>query len=160
MSASSTKEQHNLSHNELAKTEAPQTLNAIINISNLRLRTYIGFNEEEKTKQQDLIINAEIHYPADSECLGDSVENALNYKIITKQIIQHVEQGRFLLLEKLVMDVLKICYRNPIVHYAKVRIDKPHALRFADSVSLTLEQGCVQQVGALNHDSQTLAQAV
>ena len=33
--------------------------NAIINITNLRLRTYIGFNEEEKQKQQDIIINAE-----------------------------------------------------------------------------------------------------
>lgn len=170
MTASSSKIQNDVSHTQLPNTqptnnELPQTLNAIINISNLRLRTYIGFNEEEKTKQQDLIINAEIHYPADSECLGDSVDNALNYKIITKQIIQHVEQGRFLLLEKLVMDVLKICYSNPIVHYAKVKIDKPHALRFADSVSLTLEQGKPQQVSALNYDTlnqdaHTLAQAV
>jgi D-erythro-7,8-dihydroneopterin triphosphate epimerase len=113
--------------------------NAIINISNLRLRTYIGFNPEERAKQQDVVINIEIHYPAEKACLSDRVENALDYKTITKRIIQHVEEGRFLLLEKLVSDVLDICCEHEWVQYAKVTIDKPHALRFADSVSLSLE---------------------
>lgn len=112
--------------------------NAIITITNLRLRTYIGFNEEEKKKQQDLIINAEIHYPANKLCLEDNIDNALNYKTICKGIINHVENGRFLLLEKLTSDVLGICIDHPWVSYAQVKIDKPHALRFADSVSLTL----------------------
>jgi D-erythro-7,8-dihydroneopterin triphosphate epimerase len=113
--------------------------NAIINITNLRLRTFIGFNPEEKQKLQDVVINAEIHYPASQLCLSDQVEGALDYKVITKQIIAHVEHGQFLLLEKLVSDVLNICSEHPWVCYAKVKIDKPHALRFADSVSLTLE---------------------
>jgi len=112
--------------------------NAIITITNLRLRTFIGFNEEEKTKQQDIVINAEIHYPANNLCLADDVDNALNYKNICKKIIHHVESGRFLLLEKLTSDVLGICIDHPWAQYAQVRIDKPHALRFADSVSLTL----------------------
>ncbi|NRF31218.1 dihydroneopterin triphosphate 2'-epimerase [Vibrio coralliilyticus] len=112
--------------------------NAIITITNLRLRTYIGFNEEEKKKQQDIIINAEIHYPANKLCLEDNIDNALNYKTICKEIINHVENGRFLLLEKLTSDVLGICIDHPWVSYAQVKIDKPHALRFADSVSLTL----------------------
>jgi D-erythro-7,8-dihydroneopterin triphosphate epimerase len=115
------------------------TSQAIINITNLRLRTFIGFNQEEKEKQQDVVINAEIHYPASKLCLSDSVDDALNYKDITKKVIKHVEQGRFLLLEKLVSDVLSICHEHPWVSYARVKIDKPHALRFADSVSLSLE---------------------
>ena len=118
---------------------AQQSLNAMIEITNLRLRTFIGFNEEERTKQQDIVINAEIHYPMNSGCLEDIVEDALNYKTITKAIIKHVETGRFLLLEKLVADVLGICSEHPSVTYAKVKIDKPHALRFADSVSLSLD---------------------
>ena len=112
--------------------------NAIITITNLRLRTFIGFNEEEKNKQQDVVINAEIHYPANNLCLTDDVDNALNYKSICKNIIRHVEGGRFLLLEKLTSDVLGICIDHPLVRFAQVKIDKPHALRFADSVALTL----------------------
>lgn len=121
------------------KQQLPKRLSAMIHITNLRLRTYIGFNEEEKQKQQDIVINAEIHYPASTACLEDQVDEALNYKTITKEIIRHVESGRFLLLEKLVADVLQLCCANASVSFAKVRIDKPHALRFADSVSLTME---------------------
>lgn len=117
---------------------------AIINICNLRLRTYIGFNPEEKEKKQDVIINIEIKYRVNKAALDDVVEDALNYKTITKQIIRHVEQGRFLLLEKLVSDVLEICSHHTSVLSARVTIDKPHALRFADSVSLTLEYNADQ----------------
>ncbi|WP_370280338.1 dihydroneopterin triphosphate 2'-epimerase [Pontibacterium sp.] len=113
--------------------------NAVINITNLRLRTFIGFNPEEMTKQQDVVINIEIHYPADKAMANDDVEAALNYKTITKQVISHVEAGHFKLLEKLVSDVLDICSEHPWTEYARVTIDKPHALRFADSVSLSLE---------------------
>ena len=113
--------------------------NALINIKNLRLRTYIGFNPDEKEKKQDVILNIEIAYRADEAVLEDQVENALDYKQITKSIISHVENGRFLLLEKLVGDVLELCSSNPLVKEARVTIDKPHALRFADSVSLTMD---------------------
>lgn len=117
-------------------------IDATIRITNLRLRTYIGFNDEERNKQQDVIINIAIRYPADKAASSDQVSDALNYKTVTKKVIQHVEEGRFLLLEKLVADVLDICCEHHWVSYAAVTIDKPHALRFADSVSLTLERHC------------------
>ncbi len=112
---------------------------AKITVSNLRLRTYIGFNPEEREKQQDVIINIDLCYPAESACRSDQVADALDYKRITKNVIRHVEQGQFLLLERLTADILAICSDDSRVTYAKVSIDKPHALRFADSVSVTLE---------------------
>ncbi|MCG9731443.1 dihydroneopterin triphosphate 2'-epimerase [Shewanella sp. Isolate13] len=112
---------------------------ATIKITNLRLRTFIGFNLEERQKMQDVVINIEIQYPAKNAILEDDVEAALNYKKITKAVIHHVEHGRFLLLEKLVSDILDISSAHSWVQLARVTVDKPHALRFADSVSLTLE---------------------
>ena len=53
-------------------------------------------------------------------------------------IISHVEDNRFLLLEKLAADVLSICAGHEEVQYARVSVDKPHALRFADSVAVSL----------------------
>ena len=111
---------------------------AIINIRNLRLRTLIGFNPDEKTKKQDVVLNIEIRYAIGESVLEDQVDDALNYKTITKRVISHVEEGQFLLLEKLVADVLDICSDHPSVQSSSVTVDKPHALRFADSVSLTL----------------------
>ena len=112
---------------------------ATINIRNLRLRTFIGFNDEEKIKKQDVVLNLEITYRTNPAVFNDEVEGALNYKTITKAVIRLVEEGRFLLLEKLVADVLATCSSLPEVTHARVTIDKPHALRFAESVSLTLE---------------------
>ena len=112
---------------------------ATIKISNLRLRTFIGFNPEELDKKQDVVINIEIRYAISNAALEDHVHGALNYKTITKEVIRHVENGSFLLLEKLVADVLEICSSHRDVLSSRVTIDKPHALRFADSVSLSLE---------------------
>ncbi|MCB1775738.1 MAG: dihydroneopterin triphosphate 2'-epimerase [Gammaproteobacteria bacterium] len=111
----------------------------IIRIINLRLRTYVGFNPEERAKQQDVVVNVEIHHRVDRAArVDDEVAAALDYKTVAKAIIGHVEGGRFLLLEKLVNDLLDICHGHPAVSRAIVTVDKPHALRFADSVSLTL----------------------
>ena len=112
---------------------------AQICISNLRLRTLIGFNPEERTKRQDVTVNISITYLTNPGIFDDLVDSALNYKTITKRIISCVEEGSFLLLEKLVGDVLDICAEHEAVTSASVRIDKPHALRFADSVSLEMQ---------------------
>ncbi len=112
---------------------------ATIRIHNLRLRTFIGFNPEERVKKQDIVINASISYALADGVFDDQVDDALNYKTITKAIIELVEHGQFLLLEKLVGDVLAICSAEECVQRASVTIEKPHALRFADSVSLTLD---------------------
>jgi len=112
---------------------------ATIKITDLRLRTYIGFNPEELTRLQDVVINIQISYPASLAMETDNESNALNYKTVTKEVIALVEEGRFRLLEKLVADILEVSTKHPWTTYARVTVDKPHALRFADSVSLSLE---------------------
>lgn len=111
---------------------------ATIRIKNLRLRTYIGINDDEITNMQDVVINVKIIYNAHQATDSDKMDDALNYKTITKRIINLVENSRFSLLEKLTADVLNIATEHSWVSYAEVEVDKPHALRFADSVSLCL----------------------
>lgn len=111
---------------------------ATIRIKNLRLRTYIGINEDEILNQQDVVINVKIHYDAERATDSDQMNDALNYKTITKRIIKLVEDNRFSLLEKLTYDVLEIAAEHHWVLYAEAEVDKPHALRFSDSVSLCM----------------------
>jgi len=112
---------------------------ATIKITNLRLRTFIGFNPDERKKQQDVVLNIKITHEVNEAIFQDIVSASLDYKVITKSIIKHVENGHFLLLEKLTQDILEICHTDNLVTSAEVTIDKPHALRFADSVSITME---------------------
>ena len=57
---------------------------------------------------------------------------------LTKAVIAHVEENRFALLERLTQELLDLVMANTAVLYAEVEVDKPHALRFAESVSITL----------------------
>ncbi len=109
-----------------------------IRIKNLRLRTFIGFNDEELEKRQDVVINVRFDYAADKAADTDEVEYAVNYRTVTKQIIALVEDGQFMLLEKLASAVLELVMENEFVRRAEVEVDKPHALRFADSVSVSM----------------------
>lgn len=111
---------------------------ARIRIKDLSLRTYIGIKEEEILNRQDVLINLTILYPATSAVEINDIEHALNYRTITKTIIQHVEGNRFALLERLTQELLDLVMAHPSVRYAEVEVDKPHALRFAESVSITL----------------------
>lgn len=111
---------------------------ARIRIKDLRLRTYIGIKEEEILNQQDILINATILYPAADAVSVNQIEQALNYRTITKAMIRHVEDNRFALLERLTQELLDIVMQHEQVRYAEVEVDKPHALRFAESVSITL----------------------
>jgi len=111
---------------------------ACISVKALRLRTYVGFNEEEQQKMQDVVLNVHIAHELHPAAREDQVEHALNYRTITKEIIALVENNRFLLLEKLVHDVVASVMRHAGVQSVTVEADKPHALRFADSVSVTM----------------------
>lgn len=111
---------------------------ARIRVKDLRLRTFIGINEDEIVNKQDVLINLTVLYPALEAVRDNHIEHALNYRTITKAVIQHVEGNRFALLERLTQEILDLVMQNTAVRYAEVEVDKPHALRFAESVSITL----------------------
>ncbi|MDQ2180484.1 dihydroneopterin triphosphate 2'-epimerase [Marinifilum sp. D714] len=112
---------------------------AIIRVKNLLIRTYIGFNPEELRNKQDVVINMSIKADVSEAIKNDDVDNSYNYKVITKKVIALVQEGKFKMLENLTQQVLDLIMKNPNVEWAKVEVDKPHALRFAESVSIELE---------------------
>ncbi|TDO01153.1 dihydroneopterin aldolase [Sunxiuqinia elliptica] len=113
---------------------------ARIRVKNLLLRTFIGFNPEELINKQDVIINLEIEVSVPNEAIeADEPDGIYDYKVITKQVIAYVQEGRFKLLEVLTKNLLEMIMKDDRVRWAKVEVDKPHALRFAESVSFEME---------------------
>ena len=113
---------------------------ATIRITNLKLRTIIGTNDWERECRQDVVVNVKIDFDAAKASQSDAIEDAIDYKTITKRIIKGVEDSSFFLLEKLAKVILDIVMKNPLVKETTVRVDKPFALRFADSVSVELNE--------------------
>ena len=93
---------------------------AKIQIDNLRLRTFIGIKDEEKANRQDVIINIRIHYHAAKAVTFNVIEEALNYRTITKEVIHHVETNRFLLLERMTDEVLSLVMAHPQVLITRI----------------------------------------
>jgi D-erythro-7,8-dihydroneopterin triphosphate epimerase len=113
---------------------------ATIRIKNLSVRTIIGFNPEELVNKQEVIINLEIDADIPAEAMEkDEPVGIYDYKEITKQVIAFVEESRFKLLEVLTKNILDLILADKRVRRAKVEVDKPHALRFAESVSVEME---------------------
>ena len=108
-----------------------------IRIKNLRLRTVIGINDWERKDLQDVIINIEMEYDGSRAAETDSIGDTVDYKEITKSVIEAVTASSFNLLDALARHILSIVLKDPGVERATVEVDKPHALRFADSVSIS-----------------------
>lgn len=109
----------------------------IIRIKNLRLRTVVGIFDWEKKIKQDVVINVEIHFNGAKAIESDSIEYTVDYKQITKKIIDYVENNSFNLIEKIAGDVSAIVIQDNNVKRTEVEVEKPGALRYADSVSVT-----------------------
>ena len=112
----------------------------IIRIKDLLLRTHIGYNPDELVNKQDVLINIEIETTISKNILkSDDPEQVYDYKAITKAIINYVQDNNFKLLETLTQNILDLVLTDKRVRRARVEVDKPHALRFAKSVSIEME---------------------
>lgn len=108
---------------------------SIINVEDLRLRAYIGFMEWETKKLQDVVISYSFKYNTARASVTDSVDDAIDYKLLTKQIIDLVDNQNFFLIEFLAEKILQ---HIQAYHYGiqeiSVTVEKPNALRFSDNV--------------------------
>jgi len=71
---------------------------------------------------------------------SDNIDDAVNYRTITKRIVRHVEGSSDFLVEKLVNDIARIILVEYGVERVIVRLEKPGALRFAESVGIEIDR--------------------
>jgi dihydroneopterin aldolase/D-erythro-7,8-dihydroneopterin triphosphate epimerase len=111
-----------------------------IHIQDLLLRTIVGVNEDERNNRQDVVLNLTLHTDLHAAGQSDDLADTVNYRTVTKQVIEHVEQSEYLLVEKLAEQVAAICLEHRGVSSVDVSIDKPGALRFTRSVSVAISR--------------------
>jgi D-erythro-7,8-dihydroneopterin triphosphate epimerase len=103
------------------------------------VRGILGINLDERKNRQDILINVTLWADTRAAAVSDAIEDAVNYRTLTKAIIQHVETGEPMLVERLVSEIARLCFASDErVQAAEVRVEKPTALRFARSVGITI----------------------
>lgn len=109
-------------------------------IRDLLLRAIVGINEDERNNRQDVLINIILWADTRPAAQSDSITDAVNYRTITKDVIDHVESSRCYLVESLAEQVATVCLSDQRVEQVEVTIEKPTALRFARSVGICIRR--------------------
>lgn len=111
-----------------------------IEINDLLLRTIVGINDEERINRQDVVINLRLETDLRPAANSDDIDDAVNYRTICKQVIDLVEGGTFLLVERMAEEIAAMCLQDARIQSVRVKVEKPGALRFARSVGVEIER--------------------
>lgn len=111
---------------------------ATVHISNLSLETTIGWNTWEQQQKQNVIINITFDFDQTAAVESDELNDTVDYRALKNRIRREVESTSFKLLEKLADHILEVVMSDERVVSATIKVDKPHALSLADSVSVKI----------------------
>jgi FolB domain-containing protein len=109
-------------------------------IKDLLVRGVIGVNDWEREKPQEILINVVLFADLSKVGESDEIDDSVNYRTISKKIQAHAETAERLTVEALATDLVEICLSEPGVLRARVRVEKPGAIRFAKSVGVEIER--------------------
>ncbi|MDD5720358.1 MAG: dihydroneopterin aldolase, partial [Candidatus Krumholzibacteria bacterium] len=68
------------------------------------------------------------------------IADALNYRSVAKDVIALVEGSAFYTVEKLATEIARLVVTGFPVQSVTVRVEKPGALRFAESVGVVINR--------------------
>jgi FolB domain-containing protein len=109
-------------------------------IKDLLVRTVLGVNEEERRDKQDVLISMTLFTDTSLPGTTDKLEDAVNYRTITKKVLALAEQSSFQLIERFAEEIAALCLEEKRLRGVRVTVEKPGALRFARSVCVTIER--------------------
>ncbi|MBF0622604.1 MAG: dihydroneopterin aldolase [Magnetococcales bacterium] len=109
-------------------------------IKDLRLRCIIGIREWERKTLQNVVINLTLSVDLAKAGQSDDIDDTVNYKTLCKRIISMTEASHFFLVEALAEKIAQIALEDERIHAVEVQVEKPGALRFADSVGVIIER--------------------
>lgn len=111
-----------------------------IEIKDLLVRGILGINDWEREKAQDILVNITLFADLRAAGASDDLDDSVNYRTITKRVIEHVESSARYTVEALASDIARLCLQGSGVERVRVRVEKPGALRFARSVGVEIER--------------------
>ena len=107
-------------------------------IRGLEVEGIIGIFQWEREVKQIISVDIEMDFDNKKAAKSDSIEDALNYKLVGKRITSFIKNSKFQLVETLAENISKIILKEFPVTTVKVTLSKPGALRGSDSVGISI----------------------
>ena len=109
-------------------------------IEGLEIEALIGIYDWERRIRQTLVFDIEMAFDNRVPAASDAIEDTLNYKVVSKRIVEYVGQSGFGLVETLAERVAEIILREFDVSRVRLKLSKPGAVRGARAVGVRIER--------------------
>ena len=109
-------------------------------IEALEIECVIGIYDWERKIRQPVVLDIEMAFDNRIPAASDNIEHTLDYKAISKRLIQFVGESDFGLVEKLAEQCCTIILEEFKVAQVKLKLSKIGAVRGAKAVGVMLER--------------------
>lgn len=109
-------------------------------INNILARGIIGIRDWERENPQDILINIELFTEMRKPDSPDDITECVDYSKVTKKVLYHAENAKRFTIEALAEDIAQLCLEDSRVLKTTVRVEKPGAVRFSQSVGVEIER--------------------
>ncbi|MBU8977421.1 MULTISPECIES: dihydroneopterin aldolase [unclassified Lysobacter] len=109
-------------------------------IEGLEIEALIGIYDWERRIRQPLVFDIEMAFDNRVPAASDAIEDTLNYKAVSKRIVEYVSQSDFGLVETLAERVAQIILTEFGVQRVRLKLSKPGAVRGARAVGVSIER--------------------
>lgn len=110
-------------------------------IRGLRVETTIGIYDWEKEIKQPVVLDLEMASDVARGAATDRIEDALDYKTVSKRLKQFVSESRFELVETLAERCAAILRDEFGVPWVRLTLNKVGAVTDAEGVGVIIERG-------------------
>ena len=109
-------------------------------IEGLEIDALIGIYDWERRIRQTLRFDLEMGFDNRKPAASDDIADTLNYKAVSKRLIEFVSQSDYGLVEKLAERCAEIVLAEFDVSWLRLKLSKPGAVRGAVAVGVIIER--------------------
>ncbi len=113
----------------------------IIYLHDLKIECIIGIWEWERRLKQTVILDLDMAADIRHAAASDKIEDTLNYKAVSKRLVEFVGGSQFQLVETLAEKIAEILLAEFRLRWVRVRVNKKGAVRGAGDVGVIIERG-------------------
>lgn len=113
----------------------------IVFIRDLRIDTVIGIYDWEREIRQTVIFDLEMGADIARAAASDAIEDTLDYKAVSKRLIEFVRESEFQLVETLAERCAALVLEEFQVSWVRLTLNKQGAVSAARDVGVIIERG-------------------
>ena len=121
---------------ELKPDNKKSSIKRTVFIKDFIIQEIIGIHEHEKTKKQKIKFNIVVNVNQNTVPDEKDIKSIVDYEKITNKLENLVKNKKYNFLESLAEDSFKEIFEDKRINSVKIKIEKPDAIKNADSVGV------------------------